>query len=233
VPDLTTDSIFQQYQAERTPERLNAVVDSLSPTINYTLASLRSNGDPLMHTKARVLAAKAIQRFDGSAGASLPTWVSQQLMPLRRFKRQSQAVVRVPERMQLDAMSLMQAENNFRDKYDREPNVGELADFAKMPVRRISAIRSTIRPTPSATAMGENMSATTPDYSQEALDYIYHSADHTDRKILEHKIGYGGAERLTPQETARKLGLSPTQLSRRSARLAIQIQEIEGGLETV
>jgi len=56
--------------------------------------------------------------------------------------------------------------------------------------------------------------------------------DHVDRKIVEHKMGYGGAPMLSPKDTAIKLKLTPTQLTRRSARIVYRLNEVEDALRS-
>lgn len=220
-------------------DQLAAEVDKLNPTINHVLTSIGAGGDRQLKARARVMAAKAVRTFDPSQGAQLHTWVSRQLMPLRRMKRKSDTAAHVPEGIQLDAMTLMRAEQDFIDRHDREPDLIELADHSKLPVRRIEAIRKSFRPIPSESAfLSEAQDLGLPgtptgSYSDEAMDYVYRDADYIDRKILEMKTGYGGGEAIPPAEVARRLNLTPTQLSRRSAKLALQIQEIEEALQSV
>jgi DNA-directed RNA polymerase specialized sigma subunit len=233
VPD-DLRALHQTYLDKPSHDSLNAVVDALRPVIDYNLSSIRSGDDPLMRSKARVMTAKAVQSFKPEFGTSLPTWTSRQLMPLRRARRQSQAVARVPERIQLDAFSLMKAEKEFTDQHDREPDVAELADFSKIPIKRIAKIRTSFRKMPSEAAVGDGADSILTDHSDEALDYVYHGADAIDRQIIERKMGYGGKfDPQHPKDIAPALRLTPSQLSRRSANLALQLQEIRSNLETV
>jgi DNA-directed RNA polymerase specialized sigma subunit len=226
------ETSFADYQTDPTPETLSAVVRTLRPTIDYALGSLQSQDDPVMRVKAHALAARAIQRFDpANGGASLPTWVSSQLLPLRRTRRQMQTAVRVPERIHLDAYTLAKAEKDFVDKHNREPDVSELADFSKLPIKRIHTVRGAVRRTPSETAIGDGAPPIETDFTGEAVDYVHQASDHVDRRILELKTGYGGAEMMQPKDIAVKLKLSPTQLTRRSQRLTYRIQEIEKRLK--
>lgn len=228
------DSAFNQYKADPTPDNLSSVVDHLNPVINYSISSINAFNDNLIKNKARVFAAQAVQKYDPASGASLPTWVSGQLMQLRRFKRSVNQPVKVPERIQLDAYTLSKAEQDFIDKYDREPDLDELADHAKMPIRRINKIRKTFRAMPSQSAIGEGMTQSESDFGLEALDYIYKDADKIDRKIIEMKLGYGGRyEPMEPKRIAIQLGLTPSQLTRRSAKLALRLQEIEKTLQDI
>lgn len=226
------ETSFADYQSDPTPARLSAVVRSLTPTISYALSSLQSQSDPVMKIKARTLAAKAVQSYDPDRGAALPTWVSSQLLPLRRARRNMQTAVRVPERIHLDAYSLAKAEKDFVDKHNREPDVAELSDFSKMPIRRIAAIRSTMRRTPSETSIGEGAPPIETDFTGEAVDYVHQDSDHVDRRILELKTGYGGHEVTPPWRIAEMLKLTPTQLTRRSQRITYRIQNIEKRLNT-
>jgi hypothetical protein len=64
------------------------------------------------------------------------------------------------------------------------------------------------------------------------MDYIYDESDKVDRQIMEMKTGYGGKyEPMAPVDIARSLKLPPSQLSRRSARMAYKLQKYEQALE--
>jgi hypothetical protein len=109
----------------------------------------------------------------------------------------------------------------------------ELADHTGMPVRRLAKIQSYQVTMPSEAPFGGTLNDNPMDFSQDAIDYVYHDADHTDRKILELKTGYGGVQTLDPQAVGAKLGLSPSQLSRRSMRLAKRVQEMQDAMEHI
>jgi len=222
---------YDSWVVDPTPDNLHAVVDQLKPTIDHSLRSINAVDDKLMRTKARTLAAKAIQAYDPNAGAQLTTWTSHQLMPLRRIRRDVQQPIKVPERTQLDAMTLNIAEMEFLEKYNREPDLEELADHSKIPIKRIEKIRKQYRRMPAQEALGDSIVQTETDFTGEALDYIYRDADNIDRKIIEMKTGYGGKyDPMEPKDIARILKLTPSQLSRRSAKLSLKIQEIEEAL---
>lgn len=228
------DSAYAAYLSDPTPDRLNDVVDNLSPVINYSLSSINAGADNLIKNKAKIFAADAIKKFNPNAGAALPTWVSGQLMQLKRFKREVNQPVKVPERVQLDAYSLSRAEQEFFDKHDREPDVEELSDYSKIPRKRIEKIRRSFRAMPSQGAIGEGLTQSETDFGAEALDYVYKDADRVDRKIIEMKTGYGGRyESMAPNKISAMLGLTPSQLTRRSIKLSLKIQEIEKNLQDI
>jgi DNA-directed RNA polymerase specialized sigma subunit len=228
------DLAYQSYLTDPTPDKLSDVVEQLNPVINYSLSSINATSDNLIRNKARIFAADAVKKYDPAYGAALPTWVSGQLMQLKRFKREVNQPVKVPERVQLDAYTLSRAEQEFMDKFNREPDVEELADYAKMPRKRIEKIRRSFRAMPSQGAIGDGLTQHETDFGIEALDYAYKDADKVDRKIIEMKTGYGGRyEPMAPNKISAMLGLTPSQLTRRSIKLSMRIQEIEKNLQDI
>jgi DNA-directed RNA polymerase specialized sigma subunit len=225
---------YAAYLTDPNPDRLNDVVTHLSPVINYNLSAINAGSNNLIKNKAKIFAAHAVKKFDPNSGASLPTWVSGQLMQLKRYNREVNQPVKVPERVQLDAYTISRAEKDFYDKYNREPDVEELADHAKMPRKRIEKVRRSFRAMPSQGAIGDSLSQTETDFGAEAMDYTYKDADRVDRKIIEMKTGYGGRyEPMPPNKIAAILGLTPSQLTRRSIKLSLKIQEIEKNLQDI
>ena len=115
------DEEIEQLQPKSTPyynwvqnpstDNLAAVLDNLKPTITAAVASYGGAGNPQIMAKARVVAAKAIKNYNPEAGASLPTWVSNQLRQLTRDIRKSGNDLSVAECIQLDGYRLYQAEN--------------------------------------------------------------------------------------------------------------------------
>lgn len=231
MADLDINQIYDEYTKAPSPDSLTKVVKALRPTIDFNLAQQNSANDPLVRAHAMSFAADAVTKYDPKFGASLPTFLSSQLRQLSRTARQSRNPVRIPERIQLEAMKLNHARRRFFDEHDREPDTLELADFTGMPVKRIEKVRKYQVAIPSEEAMGEQEHEG-PDYSKDAMEYVYNSSDHIDRRVMEMKMGYAGHPVMEPSAVAMALGLTPTQLSRRSARLAIRMNKIIDTLST-
>ena len=230
------DEVYQQYVDAPSKENLNHVVKSLKPTIDYQLASLGSFSDPVMKSKAIVYTAEAINTFDPEK-SSLPTFVSSQLRKLSRDRRAMSGPMKIPERMQLDTYALVRAENEFLDKNGREADDIELSDTTGFSLKKIGELRSGSMATPTEIAFADGQQEKdSPDYLDEATNYVYHDADHVDRKILELKTGYGRKSKnfkpLKAKDIALKLKISPSQISRRSLRLSKKINEIKDALES-
>ncbi len=230
-----TETHYDRWKKKPDQTSLSAVVKSLHPVIDYAIQAAGGQGDPYVRAMAQVHAAKAVTTYDPSipGAASLNSHVRNQLQGISRTVRKSRSVMQLPERTQLDAFALMKSRKKFEDEHGREPDIGELADHSGFNVKRIEKVMRQTRTTPSESAFESDVEKDTTDFQTEAVDYVYTDSDHVDRRILEHKTGYGGVELLEPAAIAAKLGLTGSQLSRRSARLALKINELESALKTL
>lgn len=229
TPMKTLSDAYNQWAIDRRPEHLNATVEFLKPTIDYKLAALGVADNPQMRHQARLMAAEAVKKFDPSMGVVLTTWTQQHLQGMNRFRRENQGPLKVPDRAALDAWTIEKAQQELEDKLGREPDVHELADYTKMPVKRIASVRKATRPVAAQSQMyteGEDLA----DYLGEALTYVYDDSDTVDRKIIEMTTGYGGATMLPKNQVAEKLRISPAQVTRRTERIAQKLQMLEADL---
>ncbi len=214
------------------PPSLKEQVDQLEPKLAYHVHRYGLGDDPLAMAQAKLLAAKAIQSYSPEAGASFGTWLDRNMQPLSRYKRQRATAVKVPEQIQIDAYRIEKARINFEDENGRDPEVDELADYAGMTPKRLNQVQQTFRKMSGEAAFENNLpSLMETDYANEALEALWDEADLRDRRILEHRAGYGGKPILEPKALAAKLNISPVELSRRSARLGAKLDEVMELLE--
>lgn len=228
----TADKIdpYEAYRADPSPGNLSAVVEGLKPNIDFALQSVQSYDDPFMRGKARTIAGKAVQSFDPSRGAGLNTWVAQQLQQLNRLRRQSQGPIKMPDRVMLDNMAIAKAEAAFLDEHGRDPDMNELSDRVKLSKKRILDVRRSVKKIPSSAALGDtelasSLQGETDPLLDEAMSYVYDASDLIGRRIMEMKMGMNGLDPVAPNIVAAKLGLTASQLSRRSRTLAETINK--------
>lgn len=203
-------------------------VHALEPRINYHLNRYGLGTDPLAKVQAKTYAAQALQTYDPASGASFPTWLDRNMQQLTRFKRSRATAIHVPERIQLDAYKIERARVELEEKLGREPELGEIADASLLSVKRINQVAKSFRKMPAEGVFEDALEGQyTTDWGSEALDMIYDEADKKDRQIIEMKTGYGGKHKpMEPKEIALRLGMSPVDLTRRSARITAKLDEI-------
>jgi len=220
---------YQEWQTEKTPERLSQVVDDLKPVWMSVLGKENSAMDPYLRGQAKLIVADAVETYDPAnpAGASLSTWTGHQLRQLSRKRRLQSQTTRLPERVQLDRWNLEKAKLEMQDELGRDPTVDELADRTTFSKKRITEIQRMGFSTPSEAAFeGQVPHVQKTDYDEEALEYVYEDSDNIDKKILEHTLGYGGQKVLSNAELMAKLKLDPTTMTRRRQRLTHRINKV-------
>jgi len=235
--DKKPDSLTQAYDGWKqtpSPQSLSAVVKAADPIINSAVRSYAEN-NPALRSRAQLLVAKALPKFDPQKKTKLRNYLLIQLQPLRRIHRDRTQPTKVPERVEYDSANIFQQTNLFRDTHDREPDDVELSDVTGLSEKRINHIRKFSRPAVSESMILESggdagnvqtdpEAEITPD--EVLLDYFYQGLSPTDRKILAWKLGHKGATTLRNSEIAKKLKISPAAVTQRATRLSQQLVDL-------
>jgi DNA-directed RNA polymerase specialized sigma subunit len=224
--DTDLKSLYAQYAVNPSKENLFKVVSKMNPLINNSLNQLGESGNSLLKNDALLMTADAVKTFNPEQGAALQTWAASQLKQLRRKRRELNSVTNLPERVQIDAFHIERGMREFTDLNGDEPDIEELADYIKMPIKRINKVRSMMYRTPdSASISSEGVSQSQTDYTEEAMHYIYQDANKIDRKIMEHRLGFGGSKPLSNNELSAKLNLGPDVISKRLGRIINKVEK--------
>lgn len=229
---MTPEELHTVWQQDPSTDNLNNVLKSVNKVVDFAVGGVPNSGAHTKH-QARLYAAEAIQSYDPAAGVKLSTHVQHGMQKLKRYQRTSGGPVKVADRTALDAYAIEKAKTEFMDQHGREPDMKELADKTMMPITRIGKVRRLARPVVASGALGE-VAQHEPDYLGEALEYVYDGADHIDRRLIEMSTGLGGTDVMADNiAIAQALNISPSQVTRRNARIRLQVQEMEKDLEDV
>lgn len=208
------ETAYAVWRQQPRKDTLRQVLSAAGPVIDRAVQTHAGAYDsPLIRGRARVLAARAIRRYDPDRGASLPSYLHLQLQPLARYAQSSTAAVPVSEHKRRDLARLQRQEQDFIDQYGREPSDLELADRTQLSVKRITKLRAMASPVLGMETFPETASAAGP-LSATLWDYVYHDADETDRRIMDYRRAGMSNTRI-----AQRLKLSPAAISQRTARL--------------
>ena len=219
--------LYNTWKAEPSPRNTGQLLQNLQPAIDRGMAAhLGANtNDPIMRSRARQLVLKALPRYDPSR-SQLGTFITSQLRGLKREAAKQGRILSMPERVAMERGALLGAEAEFEDANGRSPSVQELADKTGLSVRRITYVRKFRSPVAEGTieAANEGTENEAPQiavrgHSDPWADVVYDSLDNTNKRIFEWTSGYGGAPKLSGEEIAKKLRLTPGAVSQRKARI--------------
>lgn len=227
------DDSYEFWRKNKAPRNMNQLLTAAKPVLNQAITSF-ARGDAAYMGRARKLAIGAFKTFDKSRGTKLRTHLMIRLQPLQRSYTKRTSVLSVPERVQLDRYRLDQAEQVLQDELGREPSDSEIADHTGLALKRIAHVRAFARgvlsegqlTTPESGLKLPGASQVTPD--DIWVEFVHHDLGPVDQKIMEWKLGIYGKKRRSTNEIARRLGVTPSAISQRAARIAAKLEQGSG-----
>lgn len=228
-----TEDAYAAWARSPTPENMKSVLDYLEPTINSEVQRF-SGPKPLLRSKARALAVKAVRSYDPAGGAQLRSWVVTQLQPLSRYNNSLKPVY-VPEDAARKSYAVSRVRESFVDEYGRDPTDEELADRVGISVARLRKVQKmtpAVVNEPQASAEEDDNA---PDYAiyrsnpvQAASDAVYDGLSARDRRIFDLRTGSHGQAAMSGQDIAALLKVSPALVTQRANDIADRIVDAAG-----
>lgn len=221
---------FSSWSANQNPQNMRELLTAANPVLDKAITSY-GGGDKALRGRAKRLAISAFKNYDPSRGTKLQTHLLIRLQPLRREHMARSTPVSIPERVQFDKMKLNNAEEAFKDAHERDPSDQELADMTSLSTKRIAHVRRFARGIISEGQTDDPASGiSTPGASQVTpediwIEYVHHDLDPIDKKILEWRTGMFDKDKVSTGEIARRLKLTPSAISQRAAKIALQMEE--------
>lgn len=230
LPETDYNAVFDAWKASPTPDANAAALSAMSPDIDKAAKMFGGRRDPIMRSRARQLALRALETYEPGRG-TLRSHLYNHLRGLQRYAGQQQQGVRVPERLALDRRSIEAAKQDLLDRLGRDPTDDELSDETGFSARRLARIRR------ASSGLSEGLLSRMPNSFMPAqpgshnpwLQMVYEDLPAIDQKIFEWSLGWNGQPQLQNQEIAAKLGMTSGAVSQRKAliqRMLDQEQEL-------
>ena len=213
------------------------LLQTITPLIERSVRDI-SGADPnYLAIRGKILALNSLPKYDPEK-SSLATFLSHQLLPLRRTARQQMNVLGLPDRLLQSSRELESAETELQDDLGRTPTTQELSDRLHISVKQIERIRRMAHARNSGsflTADEEGQQAGPGEIIQKLPETYRHefvlSSLRNDPKstlIYEHDQSLHGRRPISTSELAIKLSLSPGAVSQRRNK----IDQIRNSAET-
>lgn len=225
---------YDAWKTSPSPLTNSGLIKAVQPVVDSAIKSYGISS-PTLQGRAKQMTLQAFQTYDPNKGR-LRTHLLSQLQGLRRVSAQEQNIIALPEQVALDQKFLHDQENNLRDFLGRDPSDAEIADHTGISYKRLKYVRQ-FKP-PLASSHVSQPSAAGDDYMEPGVqqlgrdehaeawqDFIYADLGETDRVIMDYTLGRNGSPKLPAAEIARRLGITPSAVSQRTARIQTMLDE--------
>lgn len=227
---VPTKRLVQIWQKDAKPEYTTELLKRMKPAMSSAINSYARGMESQLSVKAAKLTLSALKAYNPEAGADVSTFVFHNLKRLNRLASKSSNIMPVPESVALDVARLQKAMAKFQDDHDRDPSDQELADMTGLSLKKVNNLldgravvseSSTLNPETQSSTLSSN-TLTDRDY----FEYVYSSMDPINQKIMEWASGAHGKPKLSNNEIAAKLRMSPAAISQRSAKIQKSMADI-------
>lgn len=238
APDMLEDDFREPYTAWKTtpgPQTNSAMLKVLHPTIEGAIRTHVGEPNPLITSRARVMALQGLSSYDPKRGR-LQSHMYNHLLGLKRANRQQTTILKVPERVQLDKYHLDNAVKELTAQLGREPNDAQLSDFTGFSPARMAKVRSykaglseghmsDLEEAGVGFAGGGVKMPGVAAGPSHWHDIVYDELDDYHKRIMELAYGLNGRKPMQNQKIAAKLGRSPGAISQAKARIQKMLDE--------
>ena len=226
MPNLESKykSPYDAWKLDPSPKNSTILLDAIDPEIKRGITAHVGKPNPLIRSRARRMALKAVGTYDSDKGAKLGTHIVNQLQGLKRISRKQTQVLKIPERVSMDQYRVEQARLELVDRNGRDPSATEMADYTGLSVRRLEHIRKFKNPVAEGAVIGpqgeEGAAGFLPSVAVTGdawTEVVYSDLGPVNQNIMEWTLGLHGQPQLSNQAIARKLRISPGAVSQRKA----------------
>lgn len=157
---------------------------------------------------------RAVTTYDPDKGAQLGTWVQSNLRKAQSFIAQHQNTVRISEKRIFNIGDFNLARGVLSSQYGRDPTTHELADHLSWSVKEVERLQKQQRQDLIGSEMTVDPIEHLPSSEREALEFLPYDLTQDELFVFENSLGLHGKPKLTGNQIAEKMGVSPATVSR-------------------
>jgi DNA-directed RNA polymerase specialized sigma subunit len=226
---------FETWKQKQDDVSRDQLLKAIMPVIHDNVAQVSGVDKNYMTIQGKILALKAMERYDPSQ-SSIATYLNRQLLPLRRSSRQQMNLLGIPDRMLIASQQLEGAETELEDLLGRPPTTAELSDKMAISAKQIERIRrlSHAKNTGSLSSPDEEGGVKSPEVvrnldAKYRHEYVLDSlaSDPVSQFIYESDNRLNGRRAMSTTALAQRLRLSPGAISQRRNKIFVLMNQAE------
>jgi hypothetical protein len=201
------------------PNKLRPLLHNLRGTVRSQAnrwAGLVDIPPAAVHAEFNKQALNALRTYDPSKGAAVSSWVTTNLQKAKRWITANQNPTRVLEGRVYSTGIFDNAVSTLDDQLGREPTTQELSEYLRWSEPEVARMQAEKRRSLGTAGFEPGYDPTTimPSRESEILNMIRTELNPEELLVYEYKTGYGGKPQLKSNEIARRMGISPSKVTR-------------------
>lgn len=208
----------QWHQGGRQPEHLEPLLDRFEPIITSKMKQWKPPmaQEEAFRTELRKQVVKAMHTYDPTRGTAVSTHVVSRMPAAIRWGNQHANTAYIPEGKTKNIGPLLAMQDDLREELGRDPTHEELAHATGISFKHVQKTMGALRKDVLSSSF---QSDPTPQESQRHMELIEllppALPDNLHREVFYHMYGLEGRPKIdSPGAIARKIGKSPSQISR-------------------
>ena len=204
--------LWRKWNTSRNPADLETLMTQVMPVLRREVdQGVRVVPRFMLENEAKRLALKAFESYDPNRGVQISTHLINNLQKLKRTIYAQQSIVGVPEHHRITYNTYQRTRTQLEDELGHPPTLDHVADrMALSPQRLKTIVRNVEKRELMESGEGPVFQKSTDD---DVIHLAYNDLTARQKKIFEHRTGYGGALILPGAQIMKKLDLTQGQLS--------------------
>lgn len=224
------DTWKQWADQGRDPGQVEPLMNRFMPRLKRKESLLRAPNVQPAAFQAEVMkqSLKAFNTYDPTKNTSLNTHLENQLRKVQRFVNKNQNVGYIPEDTSYQIGKVNRAQDELHDQFGRPPTEFELSQHMGLPVKQVKNVLSSQRKDVPTSMLEADTNIRTISRDREVLPHLQDELKPDEAEVFGYLYGQGGKPTITSTNAlAKKLGKSPSQISRIRTRISKKYQEFK------
>lgn len=210
------------------PEHLEPLIKAYEPLVAQKIRLWKAPAVPEAAFRAELQKhlIGAFESFDANRGAQLNTHVENRLQKAKRYNIRFQNIGYIPEGQARLIGPIQKAQNELAEQFGRDPTADEIGDHLGMQPKRVARIMQSQRRDIPASAFETDPAEMALQRDDEVLSLLPFNLTQDERTVFNHLYGREGHQQLqSTNDLAKKLGKSPSQISRLRTSILTKYQQ--------
>jgi len=220
------DTVWRRWKRKKDKKDLSYLLTHVDPVLQRRVNQFASApvSQAAIEAEAKKQAVIAFGTYNPKKGASLKTHVGHRMSKLYRYVAKRQNIGTIPEHRVMKINTFQKTKELLNEQKGREPTVIELADELSWSPNEISRMEAELRKDLGHSLSFQDHAFINFNQNVEAINFAYYSLAPQEQLVYDYSVGAHGKSQLKTSQIARKLHVSPSQISKMKKNILKKIE---------